>query len=56
MPYLDNFSENWTAKEARHLLKRTSFGITEMLVSESVSLGLSGTIDQLFDQNGNPTK
>tara|TARA_B110000046_G_scaffold181336_1_gene213399 strand:+ start:9634 stop:11256 length:1623 start_codon:yes stop_codon:yes gene_type:complete len=54
MPYLDNFSENWTAKEARHLLKRTSFGITEMLVSESVSLGLSGTIDQLFDQSPLP--
>ena len=54
MPYLDNFSENWTAKEARHLLKRTSFGITEMLVSEAVSLGLSGTIDQLFDQSPLP--
>jgi uncharacterized protein (DUF1800 family) len=54
MPYLDNFSENWTAKEARHLLKRTSFGITEMLVSEAVSLGLSGTIDQLFEQSPLP--
>jgi uncharacterized protein (DUF1800 family) len=54
MPYLDNFSENWTAKEARHLLKRTSFGVTEMLVSEAVSLGLSGTIDQLFEQSPLP--
>ena len=54
MPYLDTFSENWTSKKARHLLKRTSFGITEMLVSEAVSLGLSGTIDQLFEQSPLP--
>ena len=54
MPYLDNFSGNWTSKEARHLLKRTSFGITEMLVSEAVSLGLLGTIDKLFEQSPLP--
>ena len=54
MPYLDNFSGNWTSKEARHLLKRTSFGITEMLVSEAVSLGLPGTIDKLFEQSPLP--
>tara|TARA_B100000795_G_scaffold112760_1_gene83590 strand:+ start:68 stop:1690 length:1623 start_codon:yes stop_codon:yes gene_type:complete len=54
MPYLDNFSGNWTSKEARHLLKRTSFGITEVLVSEAVSLGLLGTIDKLFEQSPLP--
>ena len=54
MPYLDNFSGNWTSKEARHLLKRTSFGITEVLVSEAVSLGLPGTIDKLFEQSPLP--
>jgi len=54
MPYLDNFSRNWTAKEARHLLKRTSFGVTETVVSEAVSLGLSGTIEQLFEQSALP--
>ena len=48
MPYLDTFSGNFTAKEARHLLKRTSFGITETLVSEVLNLGLSETIDKLF--------
>ena len=48
MPYLDTFSGNWTTKEARHLLKRTSFGVTETMVSEAVSLGLMGTIDELF--------
>jgi hypothetical protein len=47
MPYLDTFSDSWTSKKARHLLKRTSFGITETVVSEAVSLGLSGTFDKL---------
>ena len=48
MPSLDTFSGNFTAKEARHLLKRTSFGITETLVSEAINLGLTETIDKLF--------
>jgi uncharacterized protein (DUF1800 family) len=54
MPYLDTFSENWTSKKARHLLKRTSFGITETVVSEAVSLGLSGTFDKLFEEKPLP--
>ena len=49
MPYLDTFSGNWTAKEARHLLNRTSFGVTQTMVSESVNLGLAATINQLFE-------
>lgn len=49
MPHLDKFSGAWTAKEARHLLKRTTFGVTETMVSESVSLGLSKTISKLFE-------
>jgi uncharacterized protein (DUF1800 family) len=48
MPNLDIYSGNWTAKEARHLLKRTSFGITETSVSEAVTLGLWATIETLF--------
>lgn len=54
MPYLDTFSGNWTAKEARHLLKRTTFGVTQNLVTTSVSLGLSGTIEKLFEENSLP--
>ena len=49
MPYLDTFTGEWNAKNARHLLKRCSFGITPDLVKESVSLGLQGTIDKLFE-------
>ena len=49
MLYLDTFSGNWTAKEARHLLNRTSFGVTETMVSEAVNLGLAATINQLFE-------
>jgi uncharacterized protein (DUF1800 family) len=49
MPYLDTFSGNWTAKEARHLLNRTSFGVTATMVSEAMNLGLEATINQLFE-------
>ncbi|PQJ79615.1 DUF1800 domain-containing protein [Polaribacter porphyrae] len=49
MSYLDTYSGNWSAIEARHLLKRTSFGVTQALTEESVSLGLSGTISKLFE-------
>jgi uncharacterized protein (DUF1800 family) len=54
MPNLDAFSGNWTEKEARHLLKRSSFGVTQNLVTTSVSLGLSGTIEKLFEENPLP--
>ena len=50
MPNLDTFPGNFTAKEARHLLKRTSFGITETMVTEAVELSLTGTIDKLFTE------
>ena len=49
MPYLDLYSGNWSAKEARHLLKRTSFGVTQNITEEAVSLGLSTTITKLFE-------
>lgn len=49
MPYLDTFSGTWSAKEARHLLKRTSFGVTQTLTEEAVSLGLSATVNKLFE-------
>lgn len=49
MPYLDTYTGNWSAKEARHLLKRTSFGITQTITEEAVSLGLSATINKLFE-------
>lgn len=55
MPYLDTFSGSWTAKEARHLLKRTSFGVTQDLVTSSVTLGLSATIDALFEEKPLPS-
>ena len=48
MPYLDPYSGSWTAKEARHLLKRSSFGVTQTMVNTSVSDGLLETINKLF--------
>jgi len=55
MPYLDTFSGSWTAKEARHLLKRTSFGVTQDLVTSSVLLGLSATINAIFEEKTLPS-
>lgn len=54
MPYLDTFSGNWTSTEARHLLRRTSFGVTQDLVDTAVSLGLLETINTLFEDNPLP--
>ena len=54
MPYLDTYSGNWSAKEARHLLKRTSLGVSQALIEQSVSLGLSETIHKLFEEKPLP--
>lgn len=54
MPYLDPFSGSWNSKTARHLLNRTSFGVTNDLVNEALLLGLSGTVDKLFENNPLP--
>jgi uncharacterized protein (DUF1800 family) len=54
MPHLDKYSGEWSAKQARHLLKRTSFGISQTLIEEAVSLGLSGTISKLFEDKPLP--
>lgn len=54
MPYLDPYSGTWSASQARHLLKRTTFGVTEKAVSQVVTLGLSNTIDKLFENKSLP--
>jgi uncharacterized protein (DUF1800 family) len=48
MPYLDEYSGAWTTTQARHLLKRTTFGPSVQMVDTSISLGLNGTIETLF--------
>ena len=54
MPNLDAFSGTFNAKEARHLLKRTSFGVTQNMVNTAVSDGLTATINKLFEINSLP--
>lgn len=49
MAHLDTFTGNLSAKKARHLLSRTTFGVSQNLVSEAVSLGLQNTISKLFE-------
>ncbi len=54
MPYLDTFSGDLTAKEARHLIKKNFFWYYSRMVTEAVSLGLSATITKLFMKNSFP--
>jgi uncharacterized protein (DUF1800 family) len=55
MAHLDTFTGNLSAKKARHLLSRTTFGVSQNLVSEAVSLGLQNTISKLFEIKSLPT-
>ncbi|MBK6362136.1 MAG: DUF1800 domain-containing protein [Saprospiraceae bacterium] len=48
MPYLDEYTGSWSAIQARHLLKRTTFGPSVQMVDTSIGLGLNGTIETLF--------
>ncbi len=38
----------WTAEQAAHLLRRTTFGPDRALIAQSVNMGLDATIDALF--------
>lgn len=48
MPYLDEYSGKWTPSQARHLLRRTTFGPSIQMVEAAINLGIKGTIDLLF--------
>jgi hypothetical protein len=48
MPYLDEYTGAWNAAQARHLLRRTTFGPSVQMVNTSVGLGMNGTINALF--------
>jgi hypothetical protein len=48
MPYLDEYSGIWSAVQARHLLKRSTFGPSIQMVDTAISLGLKETIETLF--------
>ena len=51
---LTPYTGQWTVKEASHLLRRTTFGPSQDMISEVVQDGLSATIDTLF-QNAVPS-
>lgn len=48
MPFLDPYTASWTSREARHLLRRTTFGPSIQMVKKAVSKGLDQTVDELF--------
>jgi len=48
MPYLDPYSGNWSNIQARHLLRRTTFGPSQQMVDNAVGLGLTGTLNSLL--------
>lgn len=49
MPYLDPYLGSWTATQARHLLRRTTFGPSIQMVNTATTQGLNNTIDELFN-------
>ncbi|MBK7342382.1 MAG: DUF1800 family protein [Saprospiraceae bacterium] len=48
MPFLDPYTASWTSREARHLLRRTTFGPSIQMVKKAASQGLDQTVDELF--------
>lgn len=54
MPYLDQYSGDWTSIQARHLMRRTTFGPSIEMVNTAINLGLQGAIDELFVQQPMP--
>jgi len=55
MPYLDTYSGAWTATQARHLLRRSTFGPSIDMVNTALDLGLEETVNQLFAVNDLPS-
>lgn len=51
---LDTYTGEWTADQAAHLLRRTMFGVRKEEIDQAVELGLSGTIDLLFQERPMP--
>lgn len=47
-PSINPYLGPWTYETASHLLRRTTFGPTHALIKQSVSLGMVGTLIQLF--------
>lgn len=46
---LPQYTGSWTRTQAAHLLRRATFGPLKSEVNEAVSVGLSGTINLLFE-------
>jgi len=51
---LTTFSGEWTSARAAHLLRRTMFGPKKEEIERATELGLSGTIDLLFEEKPLP--
>lgn len=51
---LEEYTGEWTFREAAHLLKRTTFGPPSSLIKESVAMGLNATLEKLFEDSPLP--
>lgn len=51
---LEEYSGPWTATEAAHLLRRTTFGVKPDLLSTAVSLGMSASVAKLLEIPATP--
>ncbi len=52
---LPNYSGNWTPVQARHLLRRTTFGATKAEIDQAVQLGMEASVEQLLADRALPT-
>lgn len=48
MTKLTPYQGQWTESQARHLLRRTVFGVTNRMAIDSVNMGLTETLNTLF--------
>ena len=52
---LEAYTGEWNFEQAAHLLRRSMFGPTKEEIEQAVELGLSGTLDLLFQENPMPS-
>ncbi len=51
---LEPFEGNWSFEQAAQLLRRTTFGVTQKQILQSVAIGLNATIEELFKEHPLP--
>ena len=51
---LTPYTGPWTVKEAGHLMRRTTFGPSQAMIEEALSLGMDAAVDRLLNNEVTP--